>query len=360
MHGNSYKDQLKEIKKSISDKNNENNITYIKKFKYIILVLLFAVFTIVSYYFNILPINCIKIIGCGFAIIFALVMFLDLFIYNKKRRKIQNDISVLENKKKSLESEILKINNDIDDIRYKIQTKKNLLLNKLEHEYYTNFSIDELNNFFNLQFVDIMYKITIQEKHINDKKFELEKIRIEENNFILNNDKLNFCEIDLQNCFNEKQELLSFKNSILLAKDALEKAYNETKLHITPNLQENLNKSAKIIFGNLYKNIFFNENDGVIVELPNGRIVPIEQLSYGTIEQIYLILRLNILSDANIENLPIILDEPFVYYDDNRLENTLLYLDQKYNNKQIIIFSCSNREYDVLNGLDIKYNNISI
>ena len=58
--------------------------------------------------------------------------------------------------------------------------------------------------------------------------------------------------------------------------------------------------------------------------------------------------------------MPIILDESFAYYDEKRLENILNYLHTKFENNQIIIFTCTNREKEILNKLQIQYNNIEL
>ena len=58
--------------------------------------------------------------------------------------------------------------------------------------------------------------------------------------------------------------------------------------------------------------------------------------------------------------MPIILDESFAYYDDNRLENILNYLVNEYYNKQVIIFTCTKREIEILEKLQIKYNLIEL
>ena len=50
------------------------------------------------------------------------------------------------------------------------------------------------------------------------------------------------------------------------------------------------------------------------------------------------------------ENMPIILDEAFAYYDDERLENTLKFLLENFKENQIIIFTCTHREEKVLDN----------
>lgn len=58
--------------------------------------------------------------------------------------------------------------------------------------------------------------------------------------------------------------------------------------------------------------------------------------------------------------MPVILDETFAYFDDNRLKNMLKFLSENYKNKQIVIFSCTERESSILNEMGDKYNKVII
>ncbi len=49
----------------------------------------------------------------------------------------------------------------------------------------------------------------------------------------------------------------------------------------------------------------------------------------GTIDQLYLSLRLSVTKEISKENIPIILDEGFAYFDNERLENIIKYLDSQ-------------------------------
>ena len=86
-----------------------------------------------------------------------------------------------------------------------------------------------------------------------------------------------------------------------------------------------------------------------MTELENGNYVPAERLSTGTIDQLYLSLRFSIFSEISNEKMPIILDEAFAYYDEERLKNILKFLNEEFPNNQIIIFTCTNREIDIIN-----------
>ena len=83
-------------------------------------------------------------------------------------------------------------------------------------------------------------------------------------------------------------------------------------------------------------------------------------LSTGTIDQLYLSLRISSLDELVEENMPIILDETFAYFDTERLENVLKFLSNKYSNRQIIILTCTNREIESLNKNEIEYHYIEI
>jgi len=99
---------------------------------------------------------------------------------------------------------------------------------------------------------------------------------------------------------------------------------------------------------------------GLRVELSSGEHVNVGLLSAGTIDQIYLSLRLAVIKEITEEKVPIILDEAFVYYDKERMKNILKYLNEQCKDYQIIIFTCSNREKQAMEELKLEYNHIEI
>ena len=98
----------------------------------------------------------------------------------------------------------------------------------------------------------------------------------------------------------------------------------------------------------------------MIVELENGEYVNANKLSIGTIDELYLSLRLSAMDEITREKMPIILDEAFAYFDNQRLENILEFINNNLNENQVIIFTCSNREKDIFDKNNIKYNYIEI
>ena len=94
--------------------------------------------------------------------------------------------------------------------------------------------------------------------------------------------------------------------------------------------------------------------------MENGSYMPAERLSIGTIDQLYLSLRLAMLDEISNEKVPIILDEAFAYYDMDRLKNILVYLAKEFEDRQIIIFTCTTREKDILKKSKIDFNYIEL
>ena len=129
------------------------------------------------------------------------------------------------------------------------------------------------------------------------------------------------------------------------------------KKSIRPRFKEELSKIISKISNDKYKKIKFDDETGLTVEVENGDYISADRLSVGTIDQMYLSLRISALKEISKENMPIILDESFAYYDDKRLENILKYLAEEINN-QIIILTCSKREEEILSKLNIQYNKI--
>ncbi len=66
------------------------------------------------------------------------------------------------------------------------------------------------------------------------------------------------------------------------------------------------------------------------------------------------------IKEVSNETMPIILDEAFAYYDDERLKNILSYIHTEFENNQIIILTCTNREKEIMDQLKIKYNLIEM
>ncbi len=126
-----------------------------------------------------------------------------------------------------------------------------------------------------------------------------------------------------------------------------------------------LNKTASELIdgitGGIYTSISIDENLNAFMNTPN-RLIPLEQVSSGTMDQIYLALRLaaaRLIQSGQEEQMPLIFDDSFVLYDEDRLKSALKWLQTAYTG-QIIIFTCHQREAQMLTANQIPYHLINI
>ena len=160
---------------------------------------------------------------------------------------------------------------------------------------------------------------------------------------------------------NEKiVNLKTLEKSMNLAKELLEKAYEKMKNTVTPKFTENLSKNIDEITDGKYTNVMVQDDNGLVVELENGNYVEANRLSIGTIDQLYLSVRLSMTEDLSKEKMPIILYEAFAYYDTQRLKNILKYLVDTYPDRQIIILTCTEREKSIFDEYNISYHFIEL
>lgn len=61
------------------------------------------------------------------------------------------------------------------------------------------------------------------------------------------------------------------------------------------------------------------------------------------------------INQLSSEKMPIILDESFAYFDQERLKNMLAFLGIELKNYQVILLTCSTREKEILEELQIPY-----
>ena len=306
--------------------------------------------------------------------------FLSEIKLQKENEKIENEkIKLKENLQKENLEKINLLNKEINELKI---NNKNILdrysennsenknekineLNYLEKEIENkikkeliiiNLNTDNYNQIIYNE--EIEEKINLINKEINEKELEEHKLELDKQNIFPKIDRLANIQEELEYSLEEYNELKNNSEIIDIAKEYLEKAYKNMKENVTPKFSKELSQTISNISDGKYKNMKITDND-IMVEVENGNYVSASQLSEGTIEQLYFSLRMAILKEISNETLPIFLDESFVFFDKNRLINTINYLNSNHDN-QIIIFSCTEREKDILDYLNIKYNLITL
>ena len=150
---------------------------------------------------------------------------------------------------------------------------------------------------------------------------------------------------ELEDVDNDYQKKEKKRKALELAIGRLGELAQEVQRELSYQLNQSASEILKNITGGKYDMLLVDEK--LKLSLYTGeRKVPLEQLSRGTVEQIYFALRMAASDILYEEEYPVILDDTFVFYDDVRLENTLRWL--KESRKQVIIFTCQKREQEIL------------
>ncbi len=346
-----YNQKIKELNEQISEKREKNE--YKKESHnnyYLVLSLCIIIFVILMF------VNPYKIINFAFLIPIFFIIYkkyadekvVETIQVNYDKDKIINEIEVL---KKNREAQKLEAKTKEENLNKEIEEEKQKLAKKYENLLSKEFIEKNLNRDYDA----IVRRIDRKEDRINTIKFELQTMQATAEDITKKLDDLAKLEEELQDSEEEREELLSLNNSYNIAKDCLEKAYAKVKANISPRFIKNLSDIISKISNNRYDNIVLTDDEGLKIEIQNGSYMPVSRLSVGTIDQMYISLRLSALDEISNETMPIILDEAFAYFDNERLENILRYINTNFKSNQIIIFTCSSREKEILDKLHISY-----
>lgn len=150
----------------------------------------------------------------------------------------------------------------------------------------------------------------------------------------------------------------------LAAIDLAQETMTELSTSIRDSFGLYLNKEASDLIGGItggiYNSISVDENLNIFLNTKT-KLVPVEQVSSGTMDQVYLALRLSAakLIQNEGEKMPLIFDDSFVLYDDERLKTALQWLAASFD-EQIIMFTCHKREQQILEECGIAFHLIAI
>lgn len=294
----------------------------------------------------------------------AIAIGITYMIANVKRKK---EMEKLEKYNREIEKEILVLRKDIMDLEKDLE-KMQKGSRESNDRFYRLMKIKYLGKIDNDYLEEIINKrageIAVETKKVENKYetaiIDLSKIDAENKLLEISENKLAEVVERKENLNSQKEELENYNKSFEIAKKLLERSYNEMKDNLGPSFNTRLSYITKKITNGKYNEVKINRNHEIKVKTEWGDIIDLSLLSTGTIEQVNLALRLAILEHITSEKLPIIVDEAFAFYDDQRLCNTIKFLSNEYKDRQIILFTCSNREMESVDKMDIDVNYISI
>lgn len=293
------------------------------------------------------PIVLISLLLClGLILIVGSIIFLiNNFQEIKKAKELKNILSDIFNQhinddEVSADNMLIfkkHINNmrktaksiDETEARILLLTKENNTLLERQSEYAETIKSQQR----------LQYDVEQKYNELNSLKLESEKIK----ETLENNDQIN-------------KEI----ESLNLAIETIKSLSDEIKVAFGTYLNKSISKYISIFTNGKYNSLNVDNSLNVTINY-NDKIIPLSKLSTGTIDQVYLSLRLAIVDIINRdrENLPLIFDDCFAMYDNYRLESTLKFLNDRINSQQLI-FTCHTRENALLDHNNINHTYINI
>jgi len=136
--------------------------------------------------------------------------------------------------------------------------------------------------------------------------------------------------------------------------EAIRRTMSELKEKKLPEVLEAAEKLFCELTGGNYESLSVTETGHFEVVAKNGMRYPIVELSQATKEQAYISLRLALAASiVSTAPFPLMLDDPFVHFDEERLSRMIELLDNLQNKHQFIYFTCHEAMKDKWQGATI-------
>ena len=141
-------------------------------------------------------------------------------------------------------------------------------------------------------------------------------------------------------------------DALSLAIDTIDEAEVELKNRFSPEIEKRTSEIFEHLCGGSFSLVRIKNSDFDMQVSKGAASAPREclSLSQGTVDELYFALRLALFETIVPEenSPPLVLDDVFVNFDDERMKRALDLLLEKSRERQIILFSCHSREAEYL------------
>lgn len=310
---------------------------------------------------------------------------IEIIMTNNDNEEIENYNADLEKNLKELENENNLLNQIFEKLKvkdkeeyYNIKNNYDLLL-KQNEENYKKLMIEVkklgLKNIETLEIDCIRILKELDEKGVNPNDYnEMEIKKIENNlkdleseinilkeeiNKIKNN--ISYIEGELNNSENIHADIINFESKLSQIKENIINLNKRRKaLKLLEEMLFSINKKNDYIFQSLSREakILYNhitgknlsddgiimsgfDKDKIMVADKQNKIRNVELLSSATRDAVYIAMRLSILTKIHQAGRLILLDDPFITFDNNRTKETLSFIKEysKNYNIPVVIFT---------------------
>lgn len=156
-------------------------------------------------------------------------------------------------------------------------------------------------------------------------------------------------EAELTGVEEEIEDYKNYRESLRIAMNQIDAVAIKMHRKLAPQISRTSSDLISLITDGKYKTLKVDEGLNISVS-DGGSQAPVaaNALSQGTVDQVYLVLRLALaqLFSENKESLPVILDDSFTQYDDKRAFQAMKAFERLIARNQVLIFTCHKRDVD--------------
>ncbi len=187
---------------------------------------------------------------------------------------------------------------------------------------------------------------------------QLADLQVRENDLLKENAKVQELEARYRELKKRIREAEEETAAIELAYTTIQELAGNIYDQYGAGINKQVSDMVSRITGGQYTDVILDEQLNIKVR-KNQQYLGTEFLSTGTLEQIYLAVRLSVAAQMSQAGMPLMLDDIFGSYDDARLEAVLMCLAE-YPAEQVILFTANDRLADVLDRTDMEYTFIEV
>ncbi|MCG7345583.1 AAA family ATPase [Sporosarcina sp. ACRSL] len=194
---------------------------------------------------------------------------------------------------------------------------------------------------------ELREEIRLSESNLSEIENKMNSLVKEKTTLVIETEKLM-----TDDSYQRKQQIFEMKKAEFaeLAKqwsirqaivEAIKNMMEELKEKKLPEVLTNAEKLFSELTGGAYVSLAISENGLFQAIARNGKRYPIIELSQATKEQAYIALRLSLaIAKQKSAPFPLLLDDPFVHFDETRYSRMLAIVERLSENHQFIYFTC--------------------
>lgn len=148
--------------------------------------------------------------------------------------------------------------------------------------------------------------------------------------------------------------------ALTLAIDTLTDIQTELQRRFAPSVEAKAGEIFKTLTGDHFSVVQIKDAD-MNLSVSESKASPprtILELSGGTLDELYLAVRLALCEELLADDVPIVLDDAFVNFDEERMERALGLLKAMAEKRQVLVFTCHTREKAFAEANNLTYTTL--